>query len=605
MTNAEIAKFLREMSIFLDMTSVPFKPRAYEKAAYAVESLERPVEELYAQGGLKALGSIPSVGRGIAERIEELLRTGRCRDHERLRRVTPVDVVGLTAIEGLGPKMVKVLYDDLGVRTVADLERAARAGRIHALPHFGEKSEQKILRGIGFLQQGGGRRPLGEVLDLAREIEGRLREIAGVEQVAIAGSIRRRKETIGDADFLVVSRRPERVMDVFVHMAEVAHVHGRGGTKSSVRLANGMDADLRVVSARSFGAALAYFTGSKDHNVALRRIAQERGWKLNEYGVFDGERAIAGETEEDVYTVLGLQWVPPEMREDTGEIELARRRRLPKLIEHGALRGDLQIQTTWTDGANSLEEMVEAGRRLGLEYMAITDHTRGLAMTGGSDEKQLLEQIAAIRRLDRGLRGFRLLAGAEVNIDRDGGLDIADEMLARLDVVGVAVHSHFHLSRAEQTRRIVRAMENPHADILFHPTGRILMKRDAYEVDIDAVIAAAKRTGTVLEIDALPERLDLKDEHVRKAVAAGVRLTIDSDAHHVNHMRYPDDFGIAVARRGWARAADVINTLPVERFLACLKDGRGAGKRRPAPRGRASKGGAKPRAGGARARRVR
>ena len=307
MTNTEIAKFLREMSIFLDMTSVPFKPRAYEKAAYAVESLDRPVAELYAQGGLQALGSIPSVGKGIAERIEELLRTGKCRDHEELRRATPVDVVELTAIEGLGPKMVKVLYDELGVRTVADLERAARAGRIRALPHFGEKSEQKILRGIGFLEQGGDRRPLGQVLDLAREIEARLRQIAGVEQVAIAGSIRRRKETIGDADFLVVSRRSARVMDGFVGMPEVAHVHGKGSTKSSVRLANGMDADLRVVPARSFGAALAYFTGSKDHNVALRRIAQERGWKLNEYGVFDGDRAIAGETEEEVYAALGLQ----------------------------------------------------------------------------------------------------------------------------------------------------------------------------------------------------------------------------------------------------------------------------------------------------------
>ncbi len=571
MTNADVSRFLREMSIFLDMAGVPFKPRAYEKSAYAVEALDRPVQELYAEGGVKALASIPSVGKGIAERIAELLTTGKCGDHERLRRETPVDVAGLTAIEGLGPKMVKALYDDLGIRTVADLESAARAGKIRQLPHFGEKTERKILTGIGFLKQGSGRQPIGLVLDLVRTIEERLSALRGVRQVAVAGSIRRRKETVGDADLLVVSSRPETVMDFFVSMPEVAHVHGKGPTKTSVRLAMGMDADLRVVPAESFGAALNYFTGSKDHNVVLRRIAQEKGLKLNEYGVFKGDRPIAGRTEPEVYAALGLAYVPPELRENTGEIEAARAGRLPQLIESGDLRGDLQVQTSWTDGANSLEEMVDGGRRLGLQYMAITDHTRGLAMTGGSDERQLLEQVAAIEKLNKRLKGFRVLTGAEVNINRDGSLDIADEVLAQLHIVGVAVHSHFSLPREEQTRRIIRAMENPHADILFHPTGRLLMKRRPCDVDIDALIAAAKRTGTVLEIDAIPDRLDLKDEHVRKAVNAGVHLTINSDAHSLSQLRCAEDFGIAVARRGWATKENVINTRPVEQFLSCLK----------------------------------
>jgi DNA polymerase (family 10) len=570
MTNAEIARVMREISVFLDMEGVPFKPRAYEKVAYAVEAVDEPIADIYQRGGIKAVEKIPGVGKSIAEKIVTLIETGRLPYHQELRRKTPVDVAGLTAIEGLGPKNIKVLYEELGVRSVADLEEAALAGKIRDLPHFGEKSEQKILKGIGFVKKSTGRFSLGAVLPLVSEIEARLQKIAGVTRVAIAGSIRRRKETIGDGDILVVSTKPDAVMDFFVHMPEVIHVHGKGHTKSSVKLNTGMDVDLRVVSAESFGAALNYFTGSKDHNVALRRLALERKLKLNEYGVFRGEKAIAGRTEEEVYAVLDLPYIPPELRENTGEIEAAAAGKLPKLIEYGDLRGDLQTQTTWTDGSNSIEEMVAEAQGLGLEYIAITDHTKSLAMTGGSDEKKLRQQMAAIDKLNKQLHGIRVLKGAEVNINKDGTLDIDDETLAKLDVVGVAVHSHFNLPRAEMTRRVIRAMENPHADILFHPTGRVLQKREAYELDIDAVIAAAQRTGTVLEIDAYPDRLDLKDEHVRRAVAAGVPLVIDSDAHSINHLHYLD-FGVATARRGWATKADVINTKPLKAFLGCLK----------------------------------
>jgi DNA polymerase (family 10) len=570
MTNAEIARIMREIALFLDMEGDRFRPRAYEKIAHAIDALDASVADVYRRGGVKALGKIPGVGTHTADKIATLLDTERLPYYEDLRRKTPVDIAGLSAIEGLGPKMIKALYDELGIKTVDDLEAAAQAGKVRGLPHFGEKSEQKILKGIAFLKKSGGRIPLGDAWPLMQELAERLRAVPGVEQVEVAGSIRRRRETIGDGDLLAVSRDPARLMDALVGLPEVADVIAHGPTKTSVKLRSGMDVDMRVVPAESFGAALVYFTGSKAHNIALRKLAIAKGLKLSEYGVFRGERSVAGLTEEDVYAALGLPDIPPELREDAGEVEAGLAGTLPDLIGYDDLRGDLQTQTNWTDGAHSIEEMAREAKRQGLEYIAITDHTKSLAMTGGSDEKKLRKQMAAIDELnDKGL-GITILKGAEVNINKDGTLDIDDETLAMLDVVGVAVHAHFHLSREAQTRRVIRAMENPHADILFHPTGRLIGKREAYDLDIDAVIAAAKRTGTVLEIDALPERMDLKDEHARKAVAAGVKLVIDSDAHHVNHFQVLH-YGIATARRGWVRKDDVINTRPLREFLRALK----------------------------------
>lgn len=570
MPNVEFALIFREISLYLEMQGVQFKPRAYEKVAYTLEALEEPLAEIYKRGGIKALREVPGVGEAIAEKIEEIIQTGKLTYYEELRRKTPVDIRALTAIEGVGPKMVKVLYEKLEVKDVSDLERVAHIGKIRGLPHFGEKMEQKILRGIEFLKQGSGRVTLGAALPLILEIHGRLRELSDVDGVEVAGSIRRRKETVGDADILAISSRPEKVMDFFVSMPEVAHVLGKGKTKAMIKLKNGLDVDLRVVPEESFGAALNYFTGSKDHNVALRRIAQEKGLKLNEYGLFRGSQRIAGKTEEEIYKVLGLSFIPPEIREDQGEIEAAKKGEIPDLVGYQDLRGDLQIQTTWTDGANSIEEMAEEARRLGLEYIAITDHTKGLAMTGGSDEEKLLRQMATIEKINRSLKGITVLKGAEVNINKDGSLDIKDEVLAKLDVVGIAVHSHFNLPRREMTERIKRAMRNPNADILFHPTGRVIQKREPYDVDMDEIIRTAKETGTVLEVDAYPDRLDLKDEHVRKAIEAGVKLVIDSDAHSVNHMRFLE-FGVAQARRGWARKNDILNTLPEKDFIRSLK----------------------------------
>jgi len=572
--NADVAARLREIALFLDMEAVPFKPRAYAKAADSVAALDAPVAELHAAGGVKALAALPGIGRSIAEKIGELLATGEIGVLRDLRARTPVDVAALTAVSGVGPKAVRTLYERLGVTDVASLEEAARAGKIRALQHFGPRSEERILRGLAFARQGKGRFPLGDVLPLVRDVEARLAARPGVERAVIAGSIRRRREIVGDADVLVVARRPGPVMRFVAAMPEVVEVLGQGDTKTSVRLASSLQLDVRVVPRASFGAALHYFTGSKDHNVLLRQIAIKKKLKLNEYGVFRGRTAIAGATEEEVYAALDLPYIPPELREDRGEIEAARAGRLPDLIAPGSLRGDLQTQTSWTDGADSLEDMVAAARRRGLSYVAITDHTRDLAMVGGSDERQLRRQGAAIDALNEKLRGFRVLKGAEVNIRKDGTLDVADEALAALDVVGAAVHSHFGLSRREMTARVVRAIRNPHVDVLFHPTCRILQSREPIDLDVDAVIAAARETGTVLELDAYPARLDLKDEHVRRAIAAGVKIVIDSDAHATRHLSFPEDYGIDQARRGWATAADVLNTRPVDELLAALKNGR-------------------------------
>ncbi len=578
MTNAEIARIMWEISKYLEMEDDRFRPRAYEKIAHAIESLDEPLAAVYRQGGITALARIPGVGKGSAEKIATLLDTGRLPYYDELREKTPVDITALTAIEGLGPKMIKALYDHLGVKTVDDLDTAAQAGKVRGLPHFGEKSEQKILKGIAFLKQSGGRVPLGEALPLMSELAKRLSAVPGVQRIEVAGSIRRRKETIGDGDLLVVSDDPERVMKALIRLPEVADVIAHGPTKTSVKLRMGMDVDMRVVPAEVFGAALLYFTGSKLHSIALRKLALAKDLKLSEYGVFRGDKAIASLTEEDMYAALGLPYIPPELREDTGEMEAALAGTLPDLIGYDDLRGDLQTQTNWTDGAHSIEAMALEAKRVGLEYIAITDHTKSLAMMAGSDEKKLRQQMAAIDDLNAHGLGITILKGAEVNINKDGTLDIDDETLALLDVVGVAVHTHFNLTREEQTRRVIRAMENPHADILFHPTGRLVGKRSAYEIDIDEIIKAAKRTGTVLEIDAFPERMDLKDDHARKAVDAGVKLVIDSDAHHTSHFGVLH-YGIAVARRGWVKKRDVINTRPLREFLGALKGAKkGVGK---------------------------
>lgn len=572
---------LREIGEHLAMKNIPFKPRAYEKAASVIDGLEEEVFDLYRNGGKKALEAIPGVGISIAEKIEEFLKTGHVKYLESLERKTPVDLENLSRLEGLGPKSIKTLYQKLDIRNRADLEAAARAGKIAKLEGFGAKKEENILKSIGFAKSSGGRFVLGFEMAEILDIEERLNEFSETEKAIIAGSVRRRKETIGDADILAVSKDPKPIMDFFIAMPEVVRVIAHGETKSSVKLRSGINVDLRVVPERSYGATLNYFTGSKDHNVALRRLAIAHGWKLNEYGLFEGERGtkkeerdermIAGRTEEELYRKLGLDYIEPELRENTGEIEAARKHALPKIIGYGDLQGDLQVQTNWTDGSDSIEDMARAAIARGLKYIAITDHTKRLAMTHGLDEKRIMKQMAEIDKLNKKFSGkITILKGSECDILKDGTLDLPDKILAKLNVVGASVHSYFNLPRGEQTARIKQAMQNPHVDIIFHPTGRVINRRPAYDVDMEELIQAAKRTGTIMEIDAFPDRLDLKDEHIRLCVEAGVKMAIDSDAHSPTHFPYLE-YGISQARRGWATKVDVVNAWPVEKMLKFLK----------------------------------
>jgi DNA polymerase (family 10) len=574
-SNQSIAAVLREIGEYLAMQNIPFKPRAYEKAAGVIEGLEEEVADVYQRGGLKALENIPGVGVSIAEKIEEFIKTGKVKYYEGLKKKTPVDLESLSRIEGLGPKSIKKLYQELGVGNLTDLEKAAKAGKIAKLEGFGAKSEEKILKGIGFAKKSGGRFVPGFIMPRIRDIEEYLSRLPGAEKVTVAGSARRRKETVGDVDILAVSAKPKSIMDHFIAMPEVISVIAHGETKSSIKIKPGINIDLRVVPHESYGAALNYFTGSKDHNVALRQVAINKGCKLNEYGLFSvkggKEKRIAGKTEEEVYEALGLEYIEPELRENTGEIEAAREHKLPKLIGYGDLQGDLQVQTNWTDGSDSIEMMAKAALARGLKYIVITDHTKRLAMTHGLDEKRILQQMAEIDSVNKKFAGkIKILKGSECDILKDGTLDLPDSVLFKLDVVGASVHSFFNLTRAEQTERIKRAMSNPNVDILFHPTGRIINRREAYDVDMEVIIAHAKKTGTVLEIDAYPDRSDLKDEYIRKCVEAGVKMSIDSDAHSPTHYPYLE-YGIAQARRGWAEKSDIINACPVEKMKTFLK----------------------------------
>jgi DNA polymerase (family 10) len=571
--NAELAKAMRDIGFLTEVEdgdNAQFKARAYYRAADTIASLAENIADIYSRQGIAGLLEIPSIGKAIASKIEEFIKTGRMRHLEELKTRIPINVDELYGIEGIGPKTIKALYDKLQIKSLAELEAAAAQGKLRSAPGFTERKEQDILKRIEFFRRGKGRRIIGEVYPLAKQIEARLLKVQGVKKAVAAGSLRRMKETIGDIDYIVVADDPENVMEFFVRMPEVDEVVARGPSKAFVRLAGGIDADLLVVPEESWGSALQYFTGSKEHSVETRKIAIARGLRLNEWGVFKGDKRVAGATEEEVYRSLGLQWIPPEMRENAGEIELAKKNGLPKLVEYGSLKGDLQVHSENSDGTATIEEMARAAKEFGLDYIAITDHTKSLALAGGLDEDELVEQAGKIAELNDRLEGVRVLSSAEVNIMKDGSLDMPSNVLDKLDVVGAAIHSNFNLPVEAQTERLIRAAKNPSVDILFHPTGRLINKREGYPVDIEKVIEVALGTGTVLEIDAHYDRLDLKDEYVRMAVRKNVKLVIDSDAHHPVHYAYLM-FGIAQARRGWARQTDVLNTLPANDLLKSLK----------------------------------
>lgn len=570
MKNQEIANIFYEIADFLKMEGVQFKPYAYQKAALTLETLEKDIEDIYKEGRRSALLKIPGVGKGIAEKIEEYLKTGKIKYYLELKKKTPVNIEELTAIEGLGSKRIKILYQKLRIRNLKDLEKAAKTHKICPLFGFDEKTEKNILGGIAFLKRSKGRFLLGEILPRIKEVYQKLKTLKEVEKIDPAGSLRRMKETIGDVDFLVISKNPEKVMDFFVSLPGIVKIWGKGPTKSSVRMKEGFDMDLRVVPAKSYGSALQYFTGSREHNIATRKIAMNKNLKLSEYGLFRGPKMIAGKNEEEIYKALGMDWIPPELREDQGEVEAALEKKLPKLIDFKDIKGDLHCHSKWSGGTNTIEEIVEMAKKLGYQYIGIADHTKFLRIEHGLDEKNLVLQRKKIDKINLRLKAqnskLRILQGCEANILNDGSIDIKDKTLKKLDYVIAGIHSNIKMKKEKMTERIIKAMKNPHLDIISHPTGRILKRRDEYQVDFDKILRAAKEFKVILEINSYPERLDLNDQNIRRAKEAGVKMVINADAHHKDQLRFIE-FGIAQARRGWAEKEDVINTQPLEKLL--------------------------------------
>jgi len=571
MLNFKIAKIFSEMAEFYTMKDDKFRPRAYERAALAIESMDEDVGDIYKKGGVKALMQIQGIGQGLAEHIEEYVKTGKIEVFEKLKREAPIDLESFSAVEGVGPKMLMALYKNLGVKNIRDLEKAAKGGRVRGLPRFGKISEKNILRSIEMAREHRGRFLLGYVSPIVSEIEKRLLDLSSVKKVLACGSFRRKKETIGDIDILALARDSRAVMEYFTSMPNVEKVIARGETKAMVRLDIGIDADLRVVGEKSFGAALQYFTGSKDHNVELRKIAIKKGWKLNEYGLFDARgKQIAGRTEEGIYKKLGLTWMPPEMRENRGEIELALAHKLPKIVEYGEVLGDLQMHTVFSDGAHTVEEMAREAMRLGRKYIAITDHVGHLKIAGAMDVATIQRQWREIEKVDRKMKNIKILKSCEVDINPDGTIALEDKYLAKFDIVLGSIHSNFKMPRAEMTRRLVRAMENPHVDIISHPTGRVIHKRSGYELDMEEIFGAAARTNTILEVNCYPDRLDLNDQNVRRAIEHGVKISFGTDSHSKTQLGNLE-LGIAQARRGWATKKDCVNCMSAEKLLKFLK----------------------------------
>jgi len=568
--NIELSRIFEQIAKILKIKEEnPFKIRAYEKITLVLENLPIDIETIYHQGGLN---NIPGVGTGIAKKIEEFLTTGKLEYYEKLKETIPSGVIELLDISEVGPKTAKLLYEELGVDNIEKLEKAVKEHRIKDLPGMGEKSETNILRGIELYKRRKERFLLGRALPLAEEMVESLSQLKETDKISFAGSLRRKKETIGDIDILITSQNPEKIMRTFTSLSQVREILAEGPTKSSIITKDDLHIDVRVVEPISFGAALQYFTGSKAHNIKLRELALKRGLKINEYGVFEVESGnrIAGEKEEEVYQALNLPFIPPELREDRGEIEAAQEKKLPQLIEYSQIRGDLHLHTKWSDGAHTIRQMAEAAKKRGYKYIAITDHSQSLKIAGGLTEKRLREQMEEIQKLNQELKDFTILSGIEVDIKSDGSLDFSDEMLSKLDVVIAAIHSGFKQESKIITERIIKAMQNRLVNILAHPTGRLIGFRESYQVDMNEMIKVAAETGTILEINAYPERLDLNDVYCRMAKDKGVQLAIETDAHSIDGLEFMN-LGVDVARRGWLEEKDIVNTLPLNELLKRLK----------------------------------
>ena len=569
MRNQDIAKIFNDIADLLEIKGDnPFRIRAYRRAALNIESFAKDVAGMSA----KELREIPGIGQDLAGKIEEYAGTGKVQSYEDLKKEVPEGLGILLSVPGLGPKTAKLLSEQLKVKNLADLERFASEHKLSGLRGIKEKTEENILKGIAMLKRGMERQPLGKMLPIATDILEQLKRKAPVRKISIAGSIRRWKDTIKDIDILATSNDPKAVIQAFVHLPQVKDVLMQGPTKSSVILHEGLQVDLRVVEEESFGAALAYFTGSKAHNIRLREMAVKEGLRINEYGIFRGndEKKLGGKEEEDIYRILGLPFIPPELREDTGEIEAALGGRLPKLVHLSDIKGDLHVHTKRSDGSNDFDELIEAARTCGYEYIAITDHSKGLGIAHGLSEERLMEEKKEIDALNKKLKGFKLLAGVEVDIRGDGKMDFPDEILQQMDIVVASIHSGFRQQKAQITQRLVSAMKNPYVSVIAHPTGRLIGERDPYDGDMNEVLRVAKETGTAMEINAHPLRLDLNDVHAKLAKDTGVPVVISTDTHVTSQFNYMV-YGVSIARRGWLEKSDILNTMGYGALMKALE----------------------------------
>ena len=566
--NGEIAEIFSKTADLLEIKGEnPFKVRAYRNAARIIQNMGRSLDSLVKEGF--DLTRLPGIGSDLASYIEEIVKTGKFSKLESLKRELPEGLEELLAIEGLGPKRVRELYEAFHITSLKDLANIAQSGEIYKLKGFGPKLVEKILKGITLAKKSGRRFRFDIAKPYAEDIKKYLQNFSGVLKVEVAGSYRRRKESVGDLDILAVAKNWDEVSDYFVKYPKVKEVVSKGETRSTVILNNDLQVDLRSVAMESYGSALHYFTGSKAHNIKIRKMAIDRGWKINEYGIFDGDKKIAGESESGMYETMGLCFIEPELREDRGEIEACLEGKLPKLIERGDIKGDLHIHSNYTDGKASIKEMALAALDMGYEYIAITDHSKHLTVAKGLDEERILKQFEEIERLNEEL-DIVILKGIECDILEDGSLDLPNSILERLDIVLGAVHFKFNLSKSEQTKRVIKAMKNPYFNVLAHPTGRVIGHRNAYEIDMDEIIKAAKGEGVVLEINAQPERLDLNDVLAKTAKENGNLFAISTDSHDVESLNFME-YGINQARRGWVEKEDVINTLSLRELKSVLK----------------------------------
>lgn len=565
-TNTELAKIFSQIADMLEILDEnPFRIRTYRKAALTIETLPYEIREVEESKWKE----IPGIGEHTAAKIHEYIITGKMKFYQELEQKVPPKIREMLDIPGLGPKTIHKLRKMLHIQNVGDLETAARAKKIQKIKGLGEKVEEKILKGIELARKYKERHNLGKAFPLAREIVELMKTKAPVSRIDIAGSLRRMRESAADIDIVIESQRPDKVMEIFTKLSLAAEVISHGETKSSILTTSGIQCDLRVVPPQSYGAALYYFTGSKAHNIRIRQLAQERGLKINEYGVFRGEKQIAGKTEEEVFKSVGLPYIPPELREDRGEIEAAQAGKLPHLIELSDIKGDCHMHTLWSDGALPLPEMVEAARKR-YRYAAITDHSKLVGVTRGMDAPTLLKQVKELRAMAKKFDNFTLLCGIEVDIRGDGTLDMTDEALAQLDLAVASVHLKFNMTEEEMTARIIKAMKNPYVTTIGHPTGRLIGYREPYKVNMERLLDAAKETGTFMELNSFWDRLDLNDVHARMAKEKGVKLIIDTDSHNADHFDMLQ-FGVATARRAWLEPSDVVNTLPPEKFLAAIR----------------------------------